>query len=719
MLHRLLAHLEAAATPDALAKTVRTQGCLNRLVSYVLDRRFGSSERLGVDAPVMARRQSIDVHNPAIGMSISGLLSQVFACVCARAGAGACRGITLCCAWHLGCCRRLKELPLCTPVMYALLFCAVNTTKPVVRQNTFTHLFDWIKAQLDASGNNESLFTTTRGRSASPTVYQSCADASGSPMVELPSDSAPITLVGPVDFDVMKAVMMYGISDVWSAIRKACATRLFSFVDLLPLRLVHRVYCDLVAVATSPETDHKYVPSPVCVRRALLTRCASTCAVCVPVSVCLVFTRGGGSSSWRRKEGALLGMAMVVKRFRRTGAAEHSGAGDASPSKGSAGHSHSTRNRAKPSLATIPASPRDGAAHASGSGQATATDLASRRRPTGRSRGMRRVQSEYGGLRSGPKPLASPATLAFVMRRNSTASGRTSSPRVVICNDPGAGPNAIPAGVRSFGRSPVATASSAGAEGDARSAQGSPNPNIPRSGGASGGAVPSPRGGSTTAWRSHVTESHPTLLFGHNTRMTLPLFITASMRRVVYPMLEHEQLSVRENAIRLFAAFLVRVGMSETTLALKEVLNMLRGEGVEGWKRRLRHHANASLAADAPMTGVDVLAQSLDLDDDEHADFIPDVDEDNMLVPDPYTAEGVLGMGVIVVRLAPLDIFLRSWSVIFPTVFMYLSHPASTVRQMASKVFLQISAKGRDKGTIPLVRGAGVCACMCSGAPIP
>ena len=88
MLHRLLAHLEAAATPDALAKTVRTQGCLNRLVSYVLDRRFGSSERLGVDAPVMARRQSIDVHNPAIGMSISGLLSQVFACVCARAARG-------------------------------------------------------------------------------------------------------------------------------------------------------------------------------------------------------------------------------------------------------------------------------------------------------------------------------------------------------------------------------------------------------------------------------------------------------------------------------------------------------------------------------------------------------------------------------------------------------------------------------------------------------
>ena len=129
-------------------------------------------------------------------------------------------------------------------------------------------------------------------------------------MVELPSDSAPITLVGPVDFDVMKAVMMYGISDVWSAIRKACATRLFSFVDLLPLRLVHRVYCDLVAVATSPETDHKYVPSPVCVLRALLTRCVPLFALCVSPCLCVWCSRvavgavAGGArkvpcSAWR------------------------------------------------------------------------------------------------------------------------------------------------------------------------------------------------------------------------------------------------------------------------------------------------------------------------------------------------------------------------------------------------------------------------------------
>lgn len=78
--------------------------------------------------------------------------------------------------------------------------------------------------------------------------------------------------------------------------------------------------------------------------------------------------------------------------------------------------------------------------------------------------------------------------------------------------------------------------------------------------------------------------------------------------------------------------------------------------------------------------------------------------QESTTIQDPYTAEGVLGLAVIIVRLSPTSIFLRSWDAVFQSLIAYLSHPASTVRQMTSKVLLQLSAKGREHGVVPLVR---------------
>lgn len=78
-LYRLFVHLENATTPRALERAIGTQGCLNRLVAYALDRRFGSNERLGMETPRRFTRASIDERSAGSGMSIAVLLNQLIA----------------------------------------------------------------------------------------------------------------------------------------------------------------------------------------------------------------------------------------------------------------------------------------------------------------------------------------------------------------------------------------------------------------------------------------------------------------------------------------------------------------------------------------------------------------------------------------------------------------------------------------------------------------
>ena len=81
-LQRLLVFVNCTPNPVNLAAALGSQGTLNKLVAYVLDRRYGSSERLGMDTPVVTgRRFSIDVRNPLVGASVSDMLDQLLECV--------------------------------------------------------------------------------------------------------------------------------------------------------------------------------------------------------------------------------------------------------------------------------------------------------------------------------------------------------------------------------------------------------------------------------------------------------------------------------------------------------------------------------------------------------------------------------------------------------------------------------------------------------------
>jgi hypothetical protein len=187
------------------------------------------------------------------------------------------------------------------------------------------------------------------------------------------------------------------------------------------------------------------------------------------------------------------------------------------------------------------------------------------------------------------------------------------------------------------------------------------------------------------------------LAFGGSVYACLPEFVRGPLRRVVYPLLAHAQLSVRETATRALAAFLLRSPHGETVRTLHDVLDVLGSEDLD---------AVAAAPAPAPRgggAGARTAASSA---------------PSRLL--NAYTAEGVLGLTVILVRLCPAGTVSDVWHPLFGLLVRYLGHAASTVRQMASKVFLQVFAKARHDAEMTLVRAArGVGAharvvCLCA-----
>ena len=57
----------------------------------------------------------------------------------------------------------------------------------------------------------------------------------------------------------------------------------------------------------------------------------------------------------------------------------------------------------------------------------------------------------------------------------------------------------------------------------------------------------------------------------------LPPFITMTFQSVVYGMLAHPQLSIRENATKAFSAYLFRSEFQEAVSAFNEAVDRLRG----------------------------------------------------------------------------------------------------------------------------------------------
>ena len=114
-------------------------------------------------------------------------------------------------------------------MVQALHTCAATTTKPVVRQQTFTYFFDWVKQQLHPVASDNSrcfalVVATTddaTGTSSNTSSSGVTGTVSGAPDRRLqPLDTSGLQLAGPADFDAFKTFILAGLGDVWSAIRK-------------------------------------------------------------------------------------------------------------------------------------------------------------------------------------------------------------------------------------------------------------------------------------------------------------------------------------------------------------------------------------------------------------------------------------------------------------------------------------------------------------------
>ena len=162
------------------------------------------------------------------------------------------------------------------------------------------------------------------------------------------------------------------------------------------------------------------------------------------------------------------------------------------------------------------------------------------------------------------------------------------------------------------------------------------------------------------------TRSAFQMKFGDTDLDCLPAFITDGFRSVAFQMLAHPQLSIRETTTKAFSAYLSRSQFRESLVSLKDIVNRLRGNAASTGSA-FKDAAAAAAAAEPPLLT---------------ANFIG-----------AYAAEGLLGVCVFIIKHIPPGFLLPNWPLYYHTFELYLTHPASTVRQATSVVFRYLVAK--------------------------
>ncbi|KAL3860307.1 hypothetical protein ACJMK2_010446 [Sinanodonta woodiana] len=135
----------------------------------------------------------------------------------------------------------------------------------------------------------------------------------------------------------------------------------------------------------------------------------------------------------------------------------------------------------------------------------------------------------------------------------------------------------------------------------------------------------------------------------------MPDFISSKIRDVTFTLLYHPQLTIREHAVKTLATFISCAGITEALSTFNKVIAVLRkGVTTNGKSFQMR----------SPVQYMD-----------------------------DYASEGFMGVCMFLVKVLPLSCLLPNWPEYMSTFILYLSHPASTVRQAASSVFRQIVVK--------------------------
>ncbi|XP_067652391.1 uncharacterized protein [Haliotis asinina] len=134
----------------------------------------------------------------------------------------------------------------------------------------------------------------------------------------------------------------------------------------------------------------------------------------------------------------------------------------------------------------------------------------------------------------------------------------------------------------------------------------------------------------------------------------IPGFVQRDILTVVFGVISHSQLPIRESAVKAMSAYISLVDKQESLRILEKTLDLLSG----------RYHQQ---------------------DDQGSPEFV-----------DAYKAEGLLNVCQSVIKSLSLPSLLPCWDGYLSSFLHHLAHPASSVRQSASSVFKLLVQKSND-----------------------
>ncbi|XP_022803924.1 uncharacterized protein LOC111341234 isoform X4 [Stylophora pistillata] len=158
------------------------------------------------------------------------------------------------------------------------------------------------------------------------------------------------------------------------------------------------------------------------------------------------------------------------------------------------------------------------------------------------------------------------------------------------------------------------------------------------------------------------------LKFGLTTLTSLPEYIMSSVHSVLFSLLVHPQLIIREHSTKAISAILSRCEFEVALSSFQEVINRLCHGTQEGSE--------------------DITEDITEIQLPHHAVF-----RQHFKFLKAHEAEGLLGVCIFLIKHIPPGYLLPKWPLYFSTLNLYLMHPASTVRQATSVAFKYLVAK--------------------------
>ena len=637
----LVGHKEGPTSIDVqngLDDIFVSQQQLDALVHFVFDCRYGWSERTSDTNGHTLEPPAMSMHSPARSGGAAARKRVMMGSVSAQSkkktlndAADAMIDV-------------LFELPPSCRILLALQNCTRITTKPVVRQQALVHFYSWLKHYLRTrsitKSRREIIQSTSSLNQDLHTLVPPAINTSlsSSPTTATATATATATTnkgdeMSKQEYECAVRLVILSLTDVWSAIRKASSAHLYSVVDLFPLDQVRKLFEELCDICNGNKSmsQQQRSGSPTNANSNSSKATATNFSSSSVSSSSFCKTSPDVPSPWQGKNGALMGITVIIKKFRR--------------------QTRSTTHRKHPSPTTAWL-----AAVEDGNSPTDSNIKKSAFSPKSLSLNLLAIDA------SDSSPPASPAGRAqrFTDWGSTTTNLGLGLPSNVENSLAPSLPSVTTAITPTSSRSNASTTSTTfntanvqhNHQQHQQHQQHQHDQNISPLGQHHGGSI---------------------LMFGMAYQCDgLPDFICRAIHGVTFNLIGHEQLSVRENATRAFAAFLSRCPAHQTINAFSDVID------------RLHRSFQSSLRSER----------------------------------DAYLAEGLLGLCVILakLRLIPSNYMISNWDHIYSTLEGYLGHPASTVRQMSSTVFKHLAfraskgmsglgAEGNGKSSLSSSRG--------------